>query len=869
MVKEATGCTVSVRELNKNKEYLITDFGALEGGAPVANTEAINNAIIKANANGGGTVVVPSGRFSMYTIRLLSNVNIKFEKGAVIVAGRCDITKGYELQQGEGGNYDEPEVSLYAGIQDHGHSYFANSLVYGADIKNVMIYGEGLFDGSYIDENGYVRYALLGGDPREPKHRFEHGHDGSWYGNKGIALLRCENVILKDFAMVDCGHFAVITEGVKNMLIDSVLIDTTRDALDVDCCQDVTIVNSVFNSLTDDALVLKASYGAGLYMPIRNVYIENCKVLGYDAGSVYAGKYTCDKLVAEDNEGPTGRVKLGTESTCGYELVTIRNVHFDRSRGFALEAVDTSPLSDIIFENCTMENISSSPIFIKAGDRARLPVTGINENEEIKPVDDVRIDNANWVLPDKEPYQKWPAKRYAPSYNRTKKVSADGKSFFYIVDNENPCKLNPVNYHEENGHFYGYSYDDEKRGYVVDYSKEIPKELLPTYANAIGSADMAKVKNIYIHNVTVKNADPRYPMVIMGLNDCHIENVEISDISVEYRGGITMKMAVEQRQLNTNWEYSQFGAPPKIQRLPWLVNTFFLKNEGLLPRADYDAVSGKFVDSPYNVPELPEVYPEPANWGILPAYGLYARHVDGLVLKNVECHFIVEDERPAFVFDDVKGKVSDISADLGAGVSKYVLVTNKYKRPTGMEYVKEMPYHTTTCSIDFSDEEKEFASEVLVNAPAPGTPNDSLYSYPTSAILENGYSYEEDTDDIDLVRTVYRPYFMPIDDVDTVTGKVVCFDVIVRNPVTDSTDAAENAGKYGDNFGSGEHTVSAVTGSMYLQGLDIPEGADFDDLTGNFIWTPENEGEYSITFVADDGIIPIHKTVHISVKDAE
>ena len=58
-------------------------------------------------------------------------------------------------------------------------------------------------------------------------------------------------------------------------------------------------------------------------MPTKNVLIEDCKVSGYDAGSVYAKVYTRDKLIATDRCGPTGRVKLGTEATCGYKQVTV------------------------------------------------------------------------------------------------------------------------------------------------------------------------------------------------------------------------------------------------------------------------------------------------------------------------------------------------------------------------------------------------------------------------------------------------------------------------------------------------------------------------------------------------------------------
>ena len=39
-------------------------------------------------------------------------------------------------------------------------------------------------------------------------------------------------------------------------------------------------------------------------------------------------------------------------------------------------------------------------------------------------------------------------------------------------------------------------------------------------------------------NVKVKDADPRYPIVIMGVDSSHVENVSIKNIEVEYRGGI-------------------------------------------------------------------------------------------------------------------------------------------------------------------------------------------------------------------------------------------------------------------------------------------------------------------------------------------
>ncbi|OMF95318.1 hypothetical protein [Paenibacillus sp. FSL R7-0273] len=879
-VTEATGCPFDRTYLLKEeRRFDIRDFGAGTDHSPVVNTSAINNAILAASLE-GGTVVVPEGSFRVYTIRLQSGVNLYLSAGSVLSAARTDITRSYELQLGEGGNYDEPEVNLYVGLQDHGHTYFANSLMYGADIRDVMIYGPGLLDGSSLNDKGELEQILMGGDPHEPIRRNGPGHQGEWFGNKAIALVRCENIAFCDFSILAGGHFAIITTCVKNMYVEHILVDTNRDAFDVDCCENVTIVHSTFNSLTDDAIVLKASYGGGIFMPLRNVLIEDCIVSGYDIGSVYAKTYTQDKLIATDRCGPTARVKLGTESTCGYDLVTVRRVQFKRSRGFALEAVDGADLSNIIFEDSTMEDVSSSPIFIKAGDRGRFPVTGNSTGEDFIPAGDaapnVRLDQSHWVLPAKEPYQVYPARRYLPSYNRTHNVSADGSSYFNIVDPEQPLRLNPANVHEENGRWYAVCYDELTKKYVPDYSKELQEGELPLYANANGSEHIAYVHDIIIRNITVKNADPRYPIELMGLMGSRIKNVSITNVKVEYRGGLSLEHAVEQRQLNTNWEYAQYGGQKRsVQSLPWLVNTFFLKNEGLLPRAEWNPEAGTWKDAPFNVPELPEVYPEPSNWGILPAYGLYARHVDNLYLDGIELRFLTEDTRYPIVLDDVvQGSLRNIRVDRADGVEDVVLVSNRCKRPAGLEYVTDYPYEQTAVE-DVTIDSELSVKRVAVNAPAPGTPKDRLYPYETVAIPDNGYSLPVETGAYPLPQTVFRPFFAFVAEQSIRAGEQLSFPVIARQPAYE-VSAHETDGRiYNETRSDKDPGVQGIAEPMILTAGKLPEGACFDTAAFvpgqacTFSWTPAADAvrnePYIIEFIADDGIIPVKLEVSIKV----
>ncbi len=59
------------------------------------------------------------------------------------------------------------------------------------------------------------------------------------------------------------------------------------------------------------------------------------------------------------------------------------------------------------------------------------------------------------------------------------------------------------------------------------------------------------------------------------------------------------------------------------------------------------------------VPEKAEIYPESTMFGMLPAYGFYARHVRGLSLTNVQLQTTSSDQRHAVVCEDVEDLLID------------------------------------------------------------------------------------------------------------------------------------------------------------------------------------------------------------------
>ena len=357
----------------QNAIYEVRSFGA-KGDGKTLDSDAINKAIDAAAAAGGGTVHLSAGRYPSFSIRLKSHVALWIDVGAVLVA--ADPAK-------DGGHYDSPEPNPHDLYQDFGHSHWQNSLIWGIDVEDVAIVGLGLIDGTHgLTRSGPGarwsrgaggRPVSMGPAPAQPQDPQAALRRMEGLGNKAIALKRARNVTLKDFSVLNGGHFALLATGVENLTIDNLKVDTNRDGFDIDACRNVRISNSYVNSPNDDAIVLKTSYALGEAKATEDVTITNCHVSGFDIGTMLDGTYKTTQRNAPDRDGATGRIKLGTESNGAFRNITVSNCVFDRSRGFALESVDGSVLEDITVTNLTMRDVTNSPLFLRLGGRLRGP----------------------------------------------------------------------------------------------------------------------------------------------------------------------------------------------------------------------------------------------------------------------------------------------------------------------------------------------------------------------------------------------------------------------------------------------------------------------------------------------------------------
>jgi len=491
--------------------FNIRDFGAT-GDGKTLDTASINTAIGAAAAAGGGTVVFPAGTYASYSIHLQSNVTLYLGEGATLLAADAPPA-------GTPGGYDDAEPNPgFDKYEDFGHSHFHNSLIWGENLTNIGIVGPGRIYGDGLSR-GFGRKdgppgqaavrspaALAARNPTTGEAGYPNARDTlpNGVGNKTIALKNCRNIIFRDFTVFHGGHFGFLVNAADNMTLENIKIDTNRDGMDIDNCQNVRISDCTVNSPQDDGICLKSDFALGYNRPCENITITGCQVSGFTEGTLLDGTRK------PKSTGPgTGRIKFGTESNGGFINIAISNCVFEMCHGLALETVDGAILEDVSVNNITMRDIVDAPIFLRLGARLRGP--------------------------------------------------------------------------------------DETMQH--------------------GTLRRVSISNVIAHNVGNLNG-----VLIVGLPNNAIEDISLSHIFIDYKGGGTLENAARV------------------------------------------------------VPEDEKMYPEPGRFGMIPSYGMFARHVHGLSVDHVEFRYAGEEHRPAVILSEVtQADIDHLKAPHASDASTLVL----------------------------------------------------------------------------------------------------------------------------------------------------------------------------------------------------
>ena len=131
---------------------------------------------------------------------------------------------------------------------------------------------------------------------------------------------------------------------------------------------------------------------------------------------------------------------------------------------------------------------------------------------------------------------------------------------------------------------------------------------------------VGKLKRINISNVVAYGANPDYASLLLGIPGYALEDIKLDNITILVKGGAPVEQA--------------------------------------------DNI----------VPEKENAYPDPQEFGKIPAYGFYIRHVKNISLTNIELKLENEDYRPPFILEDVDGALFiNVKASHAKGYPTFIL----------------------------------------------------------------------------------------------------------------------------------------------------------------------------------------------------
>jgi polygalacturonase len=322
---------VSARDLYFN----VLNYGARNDGSADASG-AFKSAIAAARNAGGGTIVVPAGRYVSGPIELFSNMTLDVEAGATIQFPVAPL----------------PFVrGRYLGVE----ALMPMPLIGGTDVENVMITGRGT-----LTTADYNAWATAYGPAPKIADKSENANGPNWdhllkaleagtpvtdadyraaapeLRPSVISFTRAKNVLVEGVRVVGAPMFVVHLLYSENAIVRNVMVEAFpgphANGIVVDSSRYVHISNDYIDT-GDDGIVIKAGKDAdGLRVnrPSEDVVISNCSV-HHAHGAVVIGSETSGSIrnVSAGNIVADGtEVGIRIKSRRGRGGV-VENVRFD------------------------------------------------------------------------------------------------------------------------------------------------------------------------------------------------------------------------------------------------------------------------------------------------------------------------------------------------------------------------------------------------------------------------------------------------------------------------------------------------------------------------------------------------------------
>ena len=186
-----------------------------------------------------------------------------------------------------------------------------------------------------------------------------------------------------------------------------------------------------------------------------------------------------------------------------------------------------------------------------------------------------------------------------------------------------------------------------------------------------GTESAGDLRDITVSNcVMLRRDEGRRPMsgiAVESVDGSHIDGLAVSNISMEdVMSPVFIRLGSRGRGMEKPAPGSirNVSIQNVVSRGASLASSITGLPDGRVQNVTIDGLNvtanGGVAARDVDLPEAPTKYPDPDMFGDMPALAVYARHVDGLTLRNIKVHAGQPDGRPGIILDDVTA--AEISA---------------------------------------------------------------------------------------------------------------------------------------------------------------------------------------------------------------